>query len=273
VPPALNEGQWSAEAQSDESMILTRSIQVSNYQDTRFTMDARRTVRMLSESDVREHFGMSVPGAVEWVGFETINEVTDTGAEPWIRKQGLPSIWILGQFETFHDATRIVVPYNEEGSGPILNADYFQSLSNGRLVATDGYIVYKADGKYRSKIGVGPRRAQSMFGSYDPEAQVLTLIQYKKPTGATEYVNSLWKRQDQPYRGDVINAYNDSPTDAGGSSFYELESSSPTLDLAPGESYTRFHRTLHLVGPADMLRRLLEETLGVSAAAVTTALK
>lgn len=272
VPPALNEGTWNVEEQTDRSITLARSMQVSNYQGTTFDLDVQRTIRMLGEGDVREHFGISPPESVDWVGFESINEVTNAGSNAWPREGGRPSIWVLGQFETFRGAARIVVPYDEEGSGAVVNDDYFQPLDDSRLVADEGVIVYKADGKYRSKIGVGPARAQAKFGSYNPEARTLTLIQYKKPEGAEAYVNSVWEKQEQPYGGDVINAYNDSPTDAGESSFYELESSSPALDLAPGESYTHPQRTLHLTGPPQALSYLMEEALGVSAGEVARAL-
>jgi hypothetical protein len=272
VPPAINEGAWDVEEQTDESITFERSMEVSNYQGRTFELDVRRTVEMLGEADVREHFGIAPPQSVDWVGFESINEVTNAGSQSWSREGGRPSIWVLGQFESFQGAARIVVPYDEGGGGTIVNADYFQDLDESRLVADEGIIVYKADGKYRSKIGVGPARAQERFGSYNPEARTLTLIQYDKPAGASEYVNSVWAQQDEPYGGDVINAYNDGPTDAGGSSFHELESSSPALDLAPGESYMHPQRTLHLVGPPEALSYLMEEALGVSADEVQRAL-
>ena len=109
-----------------------------------------------------------------------------------------------------------------------------------RLQVQDkGYLLFKCDGQYRSKIGLGPARAKSALGSYSEPAQLLTLVLYTKPKGATRYVNSMWENQNEPYAGDVINSYNDGPPAPGKPSlggFYEIESSSPALALGPGET-------------------------------------
>jgi hypothetical protein len=33
--------------------------------------------------------------------------------------------------------------------------------------------------------------------------------------GATDYVNSMWEDQKEPFSGDVVNSYNDGPTATG----------------------------------------------------------
>ena len=75
----------------------------------------------------------------------------------------------------------------------------------------------------------------------------------------------MWEIQDQPYAGDVVNSYNDGPPAPGVpplGGFYELESSSPALALAPGESHTHRHRTLHLTGTPAALDALAQAALG-----------
>ena len=59
---------------------------------------------------------------------------------------------------------------------------------------------------------------------------MLTLVQYDQPEGATDYVNSMWEIQKEPFAGDVVNSYNDGPPAPGAKPlgpFYELETSSP----------------------------------------------
>jgi hypothetical protein len=110
-----------------------------------------------------------------------------------------------------------------------------------RLTVKDGVILFKADGQYRSKIGLPPSRALAIAGSYDAAAHVLTLVQYTRPADAREYVNSMWEIQREPYKGDVVNSYNDGPPAPGKpplGPFYELETSSPALALAPGRRLT-----------------------------------
>ena len=162
----------------------------------------------------------------------------------------------------------MLVPYvegDEAKLGPIVNADYFGTVPAERLRVADGVIRFSGDGQYRSKIGLTPQRAKPVLGSYDATRQLLTLVQYTKPEGATDYVNSMWELQDEPFKGDVVNSYNDGPPSPGAKPlgpFYELESSSPALALKPGESATHIHRTIHLQGDEAAIRRLGKSLLG-----------
>jgi len=88
-------------------------------------------------------------------------------------------------------------------------------------------------------------------------------------------VNSMWELQKQPYAGDAVNSYNDGPPAPGKQPmgpFYELESSSPAAALAPGQSLTHVHRTLHVQGPEQQLSTISSKTLGVSVQEIRTAL-
>ena len=55
--------------------------------------------------------------------------------------------------------------------------------------------------------------------------------------------------------------------------FYELESSSPAAALAPGQSLTHVHRTLHLSGAEKDLDVVARAAFGVSLAEMKAALK
>jgi hypothetical protein len=135
-------------------------------------------------------------------------------------------------------------------------------------------VLFKADGQYRAKIGLPPSRATSAAGSYDAANHVLTIVQYTRPADATRYVNSMWEMQREPYKGDVLNSYNDGPPGPGKAPlgpFCEIESSSPALELAPGKRYTHVHRTIHLVGPEADLDRIARSVLKISLAEVTAA--
>jgi hypothetical protein len=136
-------------------------------------------------------------------------------------------------------------------------------------------LYFSGDGRYRSKIGISPRRSRGVLGSYDATNQVLTVVQFTQPVGATNYVSSLWKLQEQPFAGDAANSYNDGPPSPGAKPlgpFYELESSSPAAALAPGASLSHVHRTLHLTGPESALDAAARAALGVSLAEISAAL-
>ena len=134
-----------------------------------------------------------------------------------------------------------------------------------------GFLLFKCDGRYRSKIGLGPARAKPALGSYSDESKLLTVVLYTKPPSATRYVNSMWETQKDPYGGDVVNSYNDGPTEPGKPSlggFYEIETSSPAAELAPGGTLTHVHQTYHFTGPREALDAIARAALGVGLAEI-----
>jgi len=194
----------------------------------------------------------------------------------WKRESGLPSVWILGMLNPTAGAT-IVLPYKEgpdEKYGPVVNDAYFGKVPADRLKITPGVIYFRGDGQYRSKIGLSPRRSLGVLGCYDAENETLTVVQFRQPKGVTEYVNSMWGEQKDPYSGDAANSYNDGPASPGAAPlgpFYELESSSPALALKPGLALTHYHATFHFQGPPSELDQIATRVFGVGLAQITAA--
>lgn len=86
----------------------------------------------------------------------------------------------------------------------------------------------------------------------------------------------MWRIQEDPYGGDVVNSYNDGPASPGAKPlgpFYELESSSPAAALAPGHSLSHSHTTIHFQGSEQGLDALARRALGVSIEEIKNALK
>jgi hypothetical protein len=170
--------------------------------------------------------------------------------------------------------TSVVIPFETKAAGEIVNDRYFGKVPSARLMvaADQGYLLFKCDGQYRSKIGLGPSRAKPVLGSYSDDANLLTIVLYTKPPGATRYVNSMWEVQKEPYGGDVVNSYNDGPTEPGKPSlggFYEIESSSPAAELAPGARLTHVHQTFHFTGPREALDEIAKKVFGLTVADIT----
>ncbi|HYC84202.1 MAG TPA: DUF6786 family protein, partial [Chryseosolibacter sp.] len=118
--------------------------------------------------------------------------------------------------------------------------------------------------------------AKEVLGSYDPDAGILTVVRYDKPADAVDYVNSKWEMQTEPYRGDVINSYNDGPPAPGAAPlgpFYELETSSPARALKPGERVTHTQVTFHFSGSAEAMDVLVKKLFGVDLASITNAFR
>jgi hypothetical protein len=270
TPHALQEGAWNVTDQDASHVTFTRTMRVANYAASSFDVRVDRRVELATADDAAQRLGMSIPRDVKWIGFSTSNAITNTGAEPWTPSQGLLSIWILGMFAPSSD-TRVIVPFDKAGSGEIVNDRYFGKVPADRLVVHDGFLSFLGDGHYRSKIGLAPSRAKPALGSYSEKSKLLTLVLYTKPSGATRYVNSMWETQKEPFAGDVVNSYNDGPTEPGKPSlggFYEIESSSPAAALAPGATATHVHQTFHLTGPREALDAIATKVLGVGLSAL-----
>ena len=134
-----------------------------------------------------------------------------------------------------------------------------------RLVYEDGVFYFKIDGAYRAKIGLPQGSAKDLCGSYDSAAGILTILKYTVPEGEVDYVNGQWGPQEDPFSGDVINSYNDGPTETGVvmGPFYEIETSSPGAALAPGASLTHVQFTIHIQGEVAELSAIAEKVFGV----------
>jgi hypothetical protein len=129
----------------------------------------------------------------------------------------------------------------------------------------DGILFFRVDGKHRSKIGITPLRAMPFCGSYDPDKKVITLLWHSAPETASKYVNSKWGKQDDPFKGDVVNSYNDGPVEDGSimGPFYEIESSSPAAFLSPGARITHRQRIFHITGDEQKLTEITEKLFGL----------
>jgi hypothetical protein len=222
-----------------------------------------RKVTILEKKQISDMLQIELPDNVKATAYETTNTLTNNSAD-WKRETGTLGIWLLGMF-TPGPETVIIVPFTSAKSPkPLLTDNYFGSIPKDRIVVTDSAVYLKADGKYRSKIGLAPQSARKFAGSYDPEKNILTIIRYDlDPDG--EYLKSTWEAHKEPYKGDALNAYNDGPLADGTQMgpFYELESNSPTKALKMGESLTHVQRTYHFEGDRAVLRKIARKVLGV----------
>jgi hypothetical protein len=270
TPRDLNEGPWTIASRAADRVSLTRALRVKNHLGTEFEVATERTIKLLSAAEIGAALGGALPAGVESVAFETENRITNAGPSAWTKEHGLLSVWVLGMYAPSADA-HVVVPFDPAGPGEIVNDRYFGKVPRGRLSVhpAEGFLSFTCDGALRSKIGLRPERARAALASYSPSARLLTIVQFDRPPGATDYVNSMWEMQKDPYGGDVINSYNDGPTEPGKPSlggFYEIESSSPAAALAPGAALAHTQRTIHLVGDPAALEPIARRVLGVGLA-------
>ena len=266
VPKAIDTEPFILVSASKTEANFQREIYLKNYTGFEFNLRVTRNIRLLSKTEIPLLLGIPIPENLQIVGFESNNSITNTGNTQWTKETGLLSIWILSMFNA-GDKTTIALPYkqgNEADLGKIVTDDYFGKVPVDRLKIKNGFIFLNADANYRSKIGVSPNRALPILASFDGVNKVLTIAQFSLPEYPADYVNSLWEMQENPFDGDVVNAYNDGSIDGKQmGKFYELESSSPAATLNVGESVLHLHRTIHLKGNIKELDEITQTLLGI----------
>lgn len=267
TPPSIDTEAFTIESKSDTEVVFSHQTKLQNWSGTEFHVGITRVVRLLDRAAIEERLGIEMTEELEIVAYETENTIRNNGDTAWTKDTGMLSIWILGMYPP-SPGTRVVIPFKggSEGTlGPKVNDTYFGKVPPEYLKIEDDILFFKGDGTHRGKIGIGPRRAKGVAGSYDPGSGVLNIVTHSKPGPNPGYVNSMWELQEDPLSGDVINAYNDGAPEPGADPlgpFYELETSSPAADLEPGDTLTHVQATIHLRGAKEEVNRISEKVLG-----------
>lgn len=269
TPAAIDSEPYAVTSRSSTHAEFAHEAQLRTRSGMTLALRIDRAVHLLQPADALASLGVELPAGVSAVSFESVNTVSNAGDMAWTKASGMPSIWILGMYAASPNS-RALIPFvggPERYHGPIVNDAYFGPVAADRLHVdlARSLVVFRADARSRGKIGIGQKRAKQVLGSWDEARGWLTLVEFTLPPAATDYVNSLWRDDVDPYAGDVVNSYNDGPQPDGSpglGAFYELETSSPALALAQGQSATHVHRTTHLVGDRAQLAAIAKAVLG-----------
>ena len=267
VPDFIDTREYDLVSKDESSATFSCKATFSNYSGFEFDIGIKRKVSILPAKELLEETGINCEG-LNLVAYKSENSLVNNGKQTWDKNTGLLSVWMLGMFNP-SPAVVVVIPVKqgeEDELGPVVNDDYFGKIPADRLKVKGKYIFFKADGNSRGKIGIPPLRTTGIMGSYDTANGILTLLYCRLPEGVTDYVNSAWQVQDDPFSGDAFNSYNDGPLEDGSrmGPFYELETSSPAAALDPGKSLTHTQYTVHLTGTRDALNRAATGNLGIS---------
>jgi hypothetical protein len=264
-----------------KSARFQKEASLTNRAGTTFNLGIERSIRLLTSADVSAALKIPVLQDIRAVGYETANLVKNTGTNAWTKDTGAPSIWLLGMFPP-SPRTTVVIPLRDEPGAPAPNTHYlgFDPIPGDRVKVSGNTLFFKGDGKVRGKLGVAEARGKGMAGSWQADTGVLTIVLMPDPAltkngQAPVYVDSQWKEDGDPFAGDQINSYNDGPPEPGAAAlgpFYELETSSPALFLAPGVSHTHTQVTIHLTGDRKALDNVARRTLGAGLDAIEAAL-
>lgn len=277
VPKEIDTEPFQLVEATNENALYRQSFSLTNYIGNTLVMNISRKIALLDRDEIADNIGVHLPQNVKVVGYSTQNSIQNNNDVAWDEEFGILNIWLLGMFKHTDQTTVVypVIPGSVDELGPVVNHDYFNPLDETRLKVKDSVVYYKADGNYRSKIGIPAPRAKKFSGSYSPEMKTLTIIEATLFDESARYPKSTWKLHDDPFKGDVLNSYNDGPIpgekDEG--QFYELESSSPAAFLQPGDSLVYTQKTYHFEGSEQNLNTLSTQILGVPLEDIENAFK
>lgn len=253
TPQQIDTDIFKVVDQSTSSVSFLKEMKLTNYQGFPFHIEVRRKINVFDRTQIEKNLNIDLSQLdIDFVGIESVNGLKNIGDQPWSKETGLLSIWILGMLNP-SDETTIILPFKE---APNYNT-YFGDVPSSNIAIKEQSILLKADGKHRTKLGLPPVNTQPLAGSYDASNNVLTVVQFSVGD-ETSYVNSLWEIQDEPFKGDVVNVYNDGPLEDGSQlgPFYELESSSPAKELKVNEEIKHHHITYHFEGDKNDLNKI-----------------
>ena len=263
VPPIIDTLPFDMVSSSAEKAVFSARGKLTNYSGSSFDISISRSITLLNRKALEERISIPIPDGLDAVGYESENQIQNTGANSWKKESGLLSIWLLGMM-TPSPETIVFIPFKAGAhSRELITDNYFGKIPAERLVVKDSILFFTCDGKSRSKIGLSPSIAGRMAASFDFRSNTLSVLIFSvDPKGM--YVNSKWEIQKLPYHGDVVNSYNDGPL-ADGSQlgpFYEIESSSAASELRPGQTESYKQITCHFQGDYLILHKVVEQLFG-----------
>lgn len=269
VPEAFNHSELPLRSRSETEVVMGKPMELTNWSGTKFKLDVERTVSLIDAGRMPAELGAAVPEGVKYVAYKTRNVMRNVADTRMTREGGLISLWILGMFTT-EGHVLVICPYVPDaqgGSGPIVKDDYFGKVPPSRLQVLDDppVVLFKGDGRLRSKIGLSATRTTGVMASIDFRRLILTITRTPGIDPEGLYASNAWEMQDAPFVGDAVNSYND---DGGFGPMYELETLSPVRELAPAEALVHEHVTAHFQGPLSTLNEISRRVMGVDLTAL-----
>ena len=267
VPAGLDRGPFEVVERGPAGVVMEKLVTLTNLKGAVLRMKVRRAIEAPGVDEVAAALGGQASGInLPWTAFRSRTTVVNDGDQPWTRERGLPCIWILGMFAPGPE-TWVIAPFGpkpDPDGGPAVRADYFGAVAPDRFRLGSTFAIFRADAQQEGKIGVLRNRATDRLAAWDPQARVLTLVKFGPIQAGAPYLSEHWgETLPDPYYGDGATAYNR----GGPARFFELESSSPALALAPGASHTHESLTIHLHVASDaVLDSLLKWAVGVDPA-------
>ncbi len=273
-PEMISSKSWKVVSSSKTQVRFESEGEIVNARGKKFNVKAEREVSLLSRSDVAKILGIEIPTNLKLVAFQSMNKLTNVGANDWTETFGMLNMGTKSCFNA-NKTVNTFVPFRPGDAsklGDVVRDNVFDSalgasLSADRISVNDDYIRFKCDGMHMSGIGVSARRSEGIVLSYDDKNSILTIILYIKPSGNRAYFPVSWRNSQAGFDGDAISVFNNGPASKNiyyADMFYEIATHSPALNLSKGKSQFHLQRTFHFHGSEYDLDLLAYKLTGIS---------
>lgn len=260
VPEPFNAQPYQLLSKSLNEAKMCKEMHLSNFIGTEFNLLVNKTITLLSNDEIEKQLNIKLNENIKVVAFNSKHSLINKDTVQWTKETGLPCIWSLAMLPG-SDKTQVFIPLKEKVQINDIG-NYLSDINEDRISINGNILEYKADGKYRNKLGFKPEVLKgNTFASFTPENKTLTIVQYQR-TNDSLYFNSEVSIQENPYLGEPIQVYNHGPMDFSEpkeNAFYELESTSAMKELMPNDSITHYQTIYHLNGDLEELKRILNQ--------------
>jgi hypothetical protein len=242
---------------------FSATAQLINYQGRQFNLDVTRRVSVLDWCPFTND--RSISSDTEFTGFQTETWTKNIDDQVWDKETRPISMWTIGQFNC-REHTVVMLPFKEGAKEPI-TTEYFRSHATGGKMPDNYWAVkpgcglLKANGDVQTKLEMRAGPCLGRLGSIDLETFDLTLVEFQ-----------LYP--ELPYTASFLLPYDGNLLDGGamssfvsqgpiGSSIYELETCSPIMELAPGQSFLHLSRTYHIRGQREAIDKICQRYFNI----------
>src|SRR5688572_30100216 len=153
IPAAFDTESWEVVVASDTAVELKKDMKLKNYSGAQLNISVGRKVKVLDETAIKQWLNTNYENGVNAVGYYTENSLVNAGDHEWNDSTGMPCIWILDMFPPSSNTTAII-PFKKDSVAQPANTGYFGEIPPDRIKYVDSTLFFKADGKYRSKLGI-----------------------------------------------------------------------------------------------------------------------
>lgn len=264
TPPALPSTRTLQQVSSAKGItVLEGAIGIQSKNGNTLHTSVSRTISLLSRRDLHNYLGADIHRSMRAVGFHSDNIIINSGDHRWDTAYGTTSIRIRGVFPVTQ-ASIAIIPLRPGGT-----VENSAALPKERFLIKNNIAFFRADGNLSAEIGVKQQSALNYVGLYDPEREVLTVVQFTLPRNPAFYLGETMEDN----RAEVLTIRNNGPENPyARGRFMEIQSASPAALLKPKGRMQHFHRTIHLQGSEKHLGEITKKLFGVTVKELKAAL-